>query len=75
MSEWRLASDLPPRDQEVMLYVAGGFEKGYHDGRNWRIVNNGDYHFGGYGNDYTTDEKPGEYGYPHPTHWAALSKP
>lgn len=47
-------------------------EKGYWEVNRWMITNNGDYEYGGYGNDYICGDSCN---YPKPTHWMPLPPP
>lgn len=67
-----------PRDgKTVLFYCDGDTRKGYADLYYFYIINNGDYHDGGYGRDYRCDpeNKGRDYGYDMPTHWQPIPAP
>jgi len=73
---WK-SMDSAPKDQKRFLAVC---EDGHicfarWDGWNFVIVNNGDYHCGGYGNDYTPKPENEYSDYEPLTHWQPLPKP
>jgi hypothetical protein len=75
--DWRPISTLARDGKNVLFYCDNDVRKGYADEWGFHIVNNGDYHDGGYGSDYQCDDKnkSSDYGYSIPTHWMPLPQP
>ena len=75
-----------PRDKtRILLYAdttnnpawpSNYVQFGYYERGKWHVENNGDYNYGGHGEDYETGPHSIDCpGYIHPTHWQAIPEP
>ena len=88
LTDWRLWLPIStaPRDKtRILLYAdttdnpawpTNYIQFGYYERGKWHVENNGDYNYGGHGEDYETGPHSIDCpGYIHPTHWQAIPEP